>query len=364
MKKTEQNLFLTLTIAAVAVGSVVGLSGCGTTTAAENPTAKGMVAAESALRDVRVSNAVTGEVKELIVRTATLAAPNSVSVLPKISGQIVELAVEEGTPVRAGQLIARLDAPQLQLAAEKARAVRAKAQHDLDLASRQFKAQIINHEEELSYRHRAEQAERDYQQAVIELDKTRVLSPIDGVISRRLVSAGDMVFSGSVIVTIMDPSRLEADVLVPQDQVERVAVGNDVMLFPNGDEARTISGRVERVSPVIETESGTVKVTVRVTAGQRNVMPGQFVKVHLITGTRKNAVLVPREAIVVENAMNVLYKVVDGFARRIPVALGTSSDGKVQVIGDITEGDPVVVVGIAGLDDMTRVRILEDAVAE
>lgn len=339
-------------------GSVGILSACGTTNAAEIEAEANARIDDAVVREVRIQTAVSGSVEETITRVSTITAPNTVNLLPKISGQITYLAVEEGHRVTTGQVIARLDAEQIKLASERALAVRDKKIHDRDLAQRQFDANIIGKEELLQANHAADQAERDYQQSVLELEKTEVLSPITGVVSVRHASVGDMVFPGTPIVTITDTVLLEADLLIPQDQIERVTVGDKVIFVPGDNTKRAFAGIVDRISPVIETLSGTIKVVARVVPGQKNVMPGQFVKAHIITGVREDAILIPREAIVIENAMSVVYKVVDGYARRVMIELGYPSVDRIQVIGDIKNGDSIVVAGANGLDDMTRVKIL------
>lgn len=351
-----------LTIASIfllIIGMVFVLTGCESTSVAENRAdAMKPTVAENNLRPVRVADAVAGDVQEFILRVTTITAPDTINLLPKIGGQIIYFDAEEGMHVKAGHVIARLEAKKLRLEAEKAKAFRDKTKHDMELALRQYEADVIGKEEYLLNKHQFEQAERDYEQAKLELDKAEIRAPISGVISHKLVSLGDMVFPSSTIVTITDPSRLEADLLIPQDQIDRVKVGNPVIFLAGGDEHRSFKGVVERISPIIEVDNGTIKIVARILPGQRYVIPGQFVKAYIVTGTQRNAVLVPREAIVDENAMSVLYKIVDGYARRIPVEIGFPKDNLIQVKGDIAQGDQVVISGINGLDDMSAVTIL------
>jgi membrane fusion protein (multidrug efflux system) len=172
------------------------------------------------------------------------------------------------------------------------------------------------------------------------------------------VSKGDTVFASTSIVTITDNSRLEADILVPQVQVGRISLGDKVAFMPGGNAERTFYGIVNRISPVINVESGTVKVVARVLPGQKGIMPGQFVKAGIVVGIKKDVVLIPSSALTFENAMGVVYKIEDGFARRIPVEIGYTGSKGIEVIGDVSQGDQVVISGLAGLADMSQVEIL------
>lgn len=353
----EKKILAAALLAASAL-AVALLSACQTSTAAENEAVLAQEPA-AAQHSVRVAEAVEGDVKVLITRVTTISAPDTVAVLPRIGGQITELKVEEGQRVSAGHVIARLDDLQLRLSEARAKALMEKARTDHDLAARKLAHEIIGEQEYLEYKHAYDQAERDYNAAVVEREKTEIRAPIAGIVSHRHVSLGDTVFASTPIVTITDPAKLQAEILVPQDQVEQVAVGNEVVLNPGGDISRVIAGVVERISPVVETVSGTVKVVVNVPAGQRGVLPGQFVKAHIVTGVREGVTLVPRDAVVIENAMSVIYKVVDGFARRVPVQMGFANGDMVEVIGEVAPGDSVVVAGKNGINDMTRVRIAD-----
>lgn len=360
--KENIKLLSALATVLITVGILIFTSGCGTSDAAvvDQPDPAEQ---STAPHPVKVAEATSGDVEELVSRVSTISAPKTVNVLPKTRGLIVALEVEEGSRVKAGQLIAKLEGEQQRLEEERTKAVRDKALHDKDLAARKLEKEIIGREEYLEYLHSYEQAERDFQRAGLERKKTDILAPIEGVVSHRHVSLGDTVFESTPIVTIADLESLETEVLVPQDQIDRVGIGNQVILNPGGNGNRKILGEVIRISPVIETQSGTVKVVVQIRPGQKEILPGQFVKAHIITGIKRGVTLVPRDAIAIENAMSVLYKVVDGFARRIPVKAGFGSGERIEVSGEVKAGDQVVVAGKSGLNDMTSVRILDAGTA-
>lgn len=356
--RNNSKLFNILMIAALA-SSVVLFTACeGSTSAQPEGADASAEASAEMLHEVRVVAAYNGNVEEVISRATTIKAPESVELVPRTSGQLVELNVEEGSYVKAGDVVARINDDSQRLAQARAKAASDKAEHDLEVARKQLDAQIMGKEAFLQEKHRFEQAERDYNQAVIELEKTVVKSPIDGVISKRNVSKGDTVFSSSSIVTITDRSRLEADILVPQNQVSRISLEDKVAFFPGGNSERVFYGKVDRISPVISTESGTVKIVAVVEPGQNGILPGQFVKAGIITGIKENVVLIPHQALAFENAMGVIYKIKEGYARRIPVEIGYTGKMGIEVKGDISSGEQVVVSGLAGLSDMSKIKVL------
>lgn len=336
------------------------LTACGNADAAVNDKARAGDERDSA-RNVKVVKAASGEVEEIIIRAATITAPNTVDVLPEVAGQITTLEVQEGQRVNPNDLIAQIDDRELRLAEDRAEKMVEKAKQDFERAQVKLERRIATKEEYLQAKFDYEQALKNFETASFERKRAEVLAPIAGVIIRRHVSLGDTVFPSTPIVTLADLSVLETEILVPQDQIDRVAVGNKVILTSAAGPARTVNGTVKRISPVVETSSGTIRVVVDVPNGHAGIKPGLFVKAKIVTGVSKGVTLVPREAVVIENAMSVLYKVVDGLARRVPVEVGNGNGILVQVVGNVKPGDDIIVVGNAGLNDMTPVAVIPSA---
>jgi membrane fusion protein (multidrug efflux system) len=337
--------------------STVVLTACGNADAAVNDKA-GAGEEKNSARSVKVVKAASGDVEEIIVRVATITAPDTINVLSEVDGQITALDAPAGRRVERNDRIAQIDDEELRLAEERAEKILEKAKQDFDRAQAKLERQIATREEYLQAKFAYEQALKDYETASFERKRAKVVAPIAGVIIRRYVSLGDTVSRSTPIATLADLSVLETEILVPQDQIDRVGVGNKVILTSAAGPERTVNGTVKRISPVVESGSGTVRVIVDVPNGRAGIKPGLFVKAKIVTGVNKGVTLVPREAVVIENAMSVLYKVVDGLARRISVEVGNSKGDLVQVVGNVKPGDDIIVVGNNGLNDMTPVRVI------
>lgn len=349
---------MTLIIISAFAAFSLALSGCGTSTAADTNTGIDSTANRTFVRDVRIAHATSGDVEKIVSRVSTVRAPEEVELLPQISGQLNELLIEEGSHVRAGQTVARIDNELLVIALERAESILEKRIYDYELSLKELEGGIAGQEKVKQALFLKEQAEKDVARARVELRKAEIKAPISGVISKRFVTRGDMVFSSTPIATIVDTAKLEADVMIPQNQISDIQVGNPVVIVPGRDEERAGKGIVKRISPVVDINNGTVKVTVSVL--DRQVMPGTFVRINIITGILEDVVLIPRDAVVIENAMSVIYKVEDGVANRVPIDVGYARNGMIQVRGDIAAGEKVVVSGHTGLDDMMKVNILDD----
>ena len=174
-------------------------------------------------RAVRVAEVVVGDVEKTITRASTISAPNTITVLPRISGQIVDLKIQEGQKISAGDVIAQLDDAELLITEQKFKTLMDKAEHDMKLAEVKYKREIATREEYLNAKHNFEQAKKNFDSARVEREKSTIKAPISGVISHRHVSLGDTVFTGTPVVTIANLKILETELQIPQDQIEQIS---------------------------------------------------------------------------------------------------------------------------------------------
>jgi RND family efflux transporter MFP subunit len=120
------------------------------------------------------------------------------------------------------------------------------------------------------------------------------------------------------------------------------------------------AGEVDRVSPVVDPSSGMVRVTIRVADRQRLLKPGMFVNVHLITDTKRNAVLIPKKAVIYDDNQQFVYVVrQDTLALKVPLKPGYTDRDRVEALHGLDIGDTIIVVGHSGMKDSTKVKIAE-----
>jgi RND family efflux transporter MFP subunit len=117
-------------------------------------------------------------------------------------------------------------------------------------------------------------------------------------------------------------------------------------------------GWIKRVSPVIDPQSGTFKITIGVKNRENRLRSGMFVNTHIITATHNNAVLIPKRAIVYENEVMNVFIVRDSLAHKLILKVGFQDHEKVESLEGISEGDLIIVIGQAGLKDKTKVKIV------
>lgn len=193
-------------------------------------------------------------------------------------GVVAEVSAELGDAVRAGQVLARLrdEREAALVASTRAASELARAQHQraVELRARDMLTQADL--DEAVYRlHSADAALQDAQ---ARLEYTRIRAPFDGVVSHRFVRSGQAVKEGDAMMRVTAPRPLRAQLLVPEQQAGRIAVGDRVTL--RGVDGSRGSAAVSRVSPVVDPTSGTVELLLEVRDAGR-LRPGAAVTVEL-----------------------------------------------------------------------------------
>ena len=212
------------TLALLALAISLALSGCG---GGDKP-ADGAEAAEAVDKDgnpvEKKAEAVPVEVAEVAKRpisasyagTANLEAPVEAMVVAKTSGVMLQLLAEEGDVVKAGQLLARIEPDRPRLEMERARATVRKLENNYRRSQELLASKLVSAEASDQIRYDLEAARAAYEMTQLELSYTNIIAPIDGVIAQRNAKPGNLIQLNSSLFRIVDTSRLEAVLNVPE----------------------------------------------------------------------------------------------------------------------------------------------------
>ena len=180
------------------------------------------------------------------------------------------------------------------------------------------------------------------------------------VVTERAVEPGDHVSSSTRLMTLSDLQRLEAVLHLPESQWARVKPKQQVTVSPEALPGVTVPGRVTRVSPTIDPENGTFKVTIAI-GNSRNhkLRPGMFAVIRIRTAVRGRALLIPRQAVLGDEEDRFVYVVAKGRAERRKIVLGAVSGENVEVRAGLRHAHRVVVAGQHRLRPGAAVKVLK-----
>jgi membrane fusion protein (multidrug efflux system) len=184
-----------------------------------------------------------------------------------------------------------------------------------------------------------------------------VEAPISGVIASRSIKTGNFVQINTPIFRIVDTSRLEATLNVPERELVTLKAGLPVALVVDALPGKTFKGTVDRVSPVVDSGSGTFRVVCAFT-GDGILQPGMFGRIKIDYDQRADALVVPRVALLEDDGDPAVFVVNGDKTKRVPVKLGYMDGSWAEVREGVKEGEQVVVAGKTALRDGSVVQVL------
>ena len=291
------------------------------------------------------------------VGTAALEVPRGADVVAKTSGIALEVLVEEGDSVRAGQPLVRLDPDRARLAVLQSRATMGKLENSYRRAQQLVGQQMISANDLDQIKFDLDTARAQHEMAQLELSYTAVTAPISGVISQRMIRTGNFVQINTPIFSIVDNARIEATLNVPERELRVLKRGQPVRLQVDALPGETFEGVVERVAPIVESRSGTFRV-VTAFAGDEALRAGMFGRVRIDYDQRADALVIPRSALLDDGDAPAVFTVREGKATRVEVELGYVDGAMIEVRSGLSERDPVVTAGKVALREGSTVQIV------
>ncbi|MEZ5457477.1 MAG: efflux RND transporter periplasmic adaptor subunit [Lysobacteraceae bacterium] len=293
--------------------------------------------------------------------TATLDATAQAQVVAKASGVLLSVLTEEGQPVQAGQVIARLDPDQPRLEVARNEAMLRKLEAEFARSTELFERKLVAADAHERIRYDVETQRAAWDMAKLQLSYTEIRAPISGVVARRMVKQGNLIKINDALFDIVDTARLEAVLNVPERELRNMAAGQPVQLRVDAAPGIGFDGVIDRVSPVVDPASGTFRVVCAFSDATGVLKPGMFGRIDVSFDERANALTVPREALIEGEGDVAVFMVKDGLAVRTPIQPGHVNAKLVEVLAGIAEGERVVTKGKVSLRDGSRISVLGDA---
>lgn len=290
--------------------------------------------------------------------TAALEAPEEAQVVAKTSGVLLELLTEEGQQVRAGQVLARIDPDRARLEVARAEATLRKLEAEFNRSKELFERKLVaaDAHERLRFDVATQRAAWDL--AKLELSYTNVVAPISGVVAQRMVKNGNLIQQNQAMFRIVNISELEAVLNVPEREMGKLQKGLEVSLGVDALPGQRFTGVIDRISPVIDSATGTFRATARFAASEGRLKPGMFGRIQVIYDRRAETLAVPRMALLEEGSDPAVFVVADDTVSRRPVTLGYINGEFAEVLAGVTEGDQVVTAGKVAVREGSKVQII------
>jgi len=363
-------------LAVVLLTGVVSLPGLQAGAKSADKDKKAAVPLEFAPREV-VQPALT-PLPGLVEFSGPLVAPNSAVVRAKAAGTLLALEVAEGSRVKAGQVLGRIDLAELSsrvaernanLDAARAALVQAERSHASNerLAAQQFISPIALD----NSRAAVDTARAQLGMAQATLDTSRVslrdaalLAPISGIVAKRSVVPGEKLAAEQPLLTIVDLAKMELAGSVGTHEVSRLAPGMPVQVQVEGME-QPVAGSIARIAPAAESGTRSIGVVVELPNPKESLRAGQYALARVALPDDTPRLTLPLAAISSSSGQNQVWVIESGVLARRAVTLGRRDErgGRVEILQGLPPGSQVLAAKFDNLHEGARASVVVAAAA-
>lgn len=316
---------------------------------------------------VEVAEVRVGPAEITVDAVGTLGSDESVMLRPEVSGRIVGFEFDEGGPVKARQVLVRIDD-----SVERAELREAEAALELAEANYRRAASLVQNRAGTQRALDEAQAARNTAVASIELararlDKRTLVAPFDAIAGLRSVSPGDYISAGDDVVNLEKIQPLKVDFRVPEVFLASLQVNRGITVLIDAFPKRGFQGRIFAINPLVDAGGRAVVIRAQVANDDGALRPGLFARVTLSLSEEAQALFVPEAALVPEAGRVFVFRYepgaegAPGKAVRVAIETGMRLTGEVQVTSGLAPGDRVVTAGILKIRDGAPVTLAPPA---
>lgn len=307
---------------------------------------------------VAVAMVERGSIARSVSVSGVIEPIRSIGVNAQVTGALLAVDVEEGDRVRRGQRLAQVDDRELRAQLGAAEAQLEVARSAYERAEQLRDRRVITLPEYERDRAAFAAAEATVSQLRTRIGYATVNAPVAGIVTQKLVEAGDVVGNQTRLFEIADVSTMVVRVGVSELDIVELNVGDQVDVMLDAYPGRPLTGRIRRIFPGANPETRLVPVEVALDeVSARSARPGFLARVTFRLDARQDVLLVPANALIGGQGSQAVFVVQDNRAVRRTVETGLTSEGRVQVVSGLDGSEVVVTAGNSMLRDGAAVRI-------
>lgn len=326
----------------------------------ENPekASKGKAGAGTAKRPVSVTAAVVmpERLEDRFDVSGTLSSDDAVELKAEAAGRVVEIAFKEGSLVRKGDLLVRLNDEDLQAQLAKADATLKLADAKEKRSKTLLTQAMISQEAYDNALRELSAAQADVSLYKAQIAKSSIRAPFDGRIGLREVSPGAYLLAGTRVAVMVGIGGLRVEFAVPERYAGKIRDGLEVFFTPQSGSER-YEARVYAGDPAVDPATRTVRFRARCLKSGAGLFSGASVRVEIPMSENNSALMVPSESILPDASGPRVFVLKGGEARAAAVTVGVRGSEKVEITSGLSAGDTIAVMGVQALKDGSKVEI-------
>ena len=203
-------------------------------------------------------------------------------------------------------------------------------------------------------------ARYSYDNAKISLAKLEIRAPFSGVlVNLPHYTSSQWVETNTEVATLMDYSRLYAELTLPGKEMGRIERDQNVGVHNYSQDKQKLEGKVTQISPALDPTSRMFKIKIEAANPELMLKPGMFVRADIIVQEKEDVIVIPKDIILDRRGRKTVYVVQRGIALERRLELGIETSDSVEVIQGLNPGDSLIIEGFETLRNRSRIKVIE-----
>lgn len=283
-------------------------------------------------------------------------ANEQVDIHPEVAGRVTGIFFKEGTQVRKGQLLLRLNDADL-----RAQIAKLQAQRGLQTTTQERQKELlriggISQQEYDATVTNIRSIDADLATTRATLAKMQILAPFDGIIGLRNISPGAIISPETIVATLQQISPLKMDFTLPDQYRNKIRLGQDVRFSVDGN-LDTMSGKISAIEPGADANTHTIRARAIVPNANAKLLPGSFAHVVIPFGTAEATLLIPSQSIIPTTRDKKVALLKDGKAVLTTVRTGDRTEDQVEILDGLSIGDTILTTGLMQVKNGMQVKV-------
>ncbi len=306
---------------------------------------------------VSIKSPTRGDINSFLLFSSNIDSEKTVDIYPMTYGIVEKINFDEGDRVNRGSVLAVLDDRDALINEKRAKITYMQQKLEFDRQKEIFEKNLISKEEYEKLKFNLEKSKLDWEQSKLLLSYTRITSPISGLVAKRYIKIGNKINTNQLAFYVIYTKEKIAIINVPEQEKDQIFL-NQKAIISSGN--KVLNGYIKRISPAIDPESGTFKITIEVKDKKNIMVVGQFVNVKIIKKVHNDVILVTKDVLMFEGDRVFVFIIdKDNLAFKKEVKTGFDDGSNVEIAEGLTTNDKLVSAGKNSLKNKSKVKIIE-----
>lgn len=299
------------------------------------------------------------EIRDRINLPGNIEPWTKLELMAKVAGSITEVLVIEGDEVKEGDVLAKIESNDYEIAVQRAEAAYRYAKSDYERDKRVYAKGVIPTAELDQKETNMITARSELDNARLQLSRCTITAPMDGIVRRLDAKVGLLLSVADPVAEILKIDKVKAIVGIPESDVPAVRQLNEIEVTVQALDNMVVLGKTHFLSPSPDTAARLYRLELELDNNGRTILPGMFIRANIVKKSIPDAISIPFYSVISRNDEQFVFIEENGIAKKKPVSLGIMENWMVEVTHGLKSDDNLIIEGHRDVENDQKIKVVK-----